>query len=840
MVMAKRNVPGIQGRNRTAEHVTMAIMCLIFPGTAFGFSQVHAQNQPLSDIELLRRVNDAIADGTSYLRRRQNPNGSWTASHKHYSDNTAGLTALAVLAQLNCDVPVGSPQLKKALGYLRSVRLTDIPPKTATYEVSILLMALCAAREYDTDRQHIHKLVRVLQDAQETDGKTKGLWGYDLDPNTGQDGHADRSNGQFAVLALRDAANAGVEVDIEVWKRVREHWETKQNPDGGWSYHTPDITRGINAESRGSMTVAGLSTLAITDRMIHDDSDTDADGRVDCCSPHPPSAALTNGHNWLSVRGRFSTRSNPSFGQRHLFYYLYGLERAGRLTGVRFFGPDDWYRSGSRFLVNEQHADGGWSYTTCPEPMLATNYALLFLSKGLSRVVVNKLDYTSNALIPDPGGEWNQHHLDIPNLIDHIDSTVDQGWPPRLNHQVVTLSKLQESSAVADLMQAPVLYISGRPAPVFSNQQVTWLRKYIDEGGFIYAQANCQDGTFDEGFRHLVTRMFPDEEASLERLQADHPIYRSQHLLNSDNLELYGVDFGCRTSVVYSPEDHGCYWHKWMRHPPRDRSPSLTQRIVRSVRLGVNIIAYATGKEPPEKLNNPGSDGEQSQDPAARGLLEIAQLRHDGGWDTAPRAVKNLLEGLKTTTGAAVSLKHRPVSVKLESLTRFPLVWMHGRLGFNLQSVERNALRDYLSRGPLLLADACCGSKQFDVSFRDLMQQIFPDHPLEPIPPDHRMFSEATLFDVSNVRRRQLETQSKTASIRSRIDTGPPRFEGIHINGQYLVIYSQYDLSCALENQASLACNGYLKEDAMKLAMNLVVYALDQEITLEPQSAGVD
>ena len=102
------------------------------------------------------------------------------------------------------------------------------------------------------------------------------------------------------------------------------------------------------------------------------------------------------------------------------------------------------------------------------------------------------------------------------------------------------------------------------------------------------------------------------------------------------------------------------------------------------------------------------------------------------------------------------------------------------------------------------------------------------------------MFSEATLFDVSNVRRRQLETQSKTASIRSRIDTGPPRFEGIQINGQYLVIYSQYDLSCALENQASLACNGYLKEDAMKLAMNLVVYALDQEITLESQSAGVD
>jgi hypothetical protein len=803
-------------------------------------SNVCATNQLLSDIELRDRVRQAIKDGVSYLRRSQQQNGSWRSSGSPYSEYTVGLTAMAVLAQLNCDIPVDEPQITRGLRYLRNTDLGSISPQTGNYEASLMLMALCAARQYDIDREQIQLLARVLQNSQITQGANKGLWGYGLTGYSGLDGRADRSNGQFTVLALRDAANAGVPIDPDVWNRVRDHWENQQNPDGGWSYQTPGGQHNQHQESRGSMTVAGLSTVSITARMIHDDSDTDADGKVDCCTPHPPPEALTKGHNWLSFRGRFSTRSNPAYGVRWHFYYLYGLERAGRLTGMRFFGPHDWYRSGSRYLADERHADGRWSTSSCPEPLLATSYALLFLSKGLSRVVVNKLDYTSDAQNSDPTGDWNQHHLDIPNLIDQIDSTVNQGWPARLNSQVLTLSKLQEATAVSDMNQAPVLYLSGRNAPVLSDQHVAWLREYIDAGGFIYGQANCGSGTFDAGFRDLVTRMFPNEEASLTRLQADHPIYRSQYLLRPDNLELYGVDFGCRTSVVYSPEDHGCYWHKWMRHPPKDRSVALNQRILRSIRLGVNVLAYATGKEPPEKLNNDIPDGKHSGSQFTRGLLEIGQLRHNGGWDTAPRAVRNLLEGYQKTTGFGVGLKRRAIPVTLEALSQFPMAYMHGRFSFQLRPEERNALREYLQRGPVLIADACCGSKQFDKSFRELMQQMYPNHALEPIPDDHRMFSAETGFDVTRVSRRQLETLSTTASIQSQVNVGPPRFEGIRIDGQYVVIYSRYDLSCALENQASLACDGYVKDDAMKLAINLVLFALDQEVTLQPSSVNAE
>ena len=36
------------------------------------------------------------------------------------------------------------------------------------------------------------------------------------------------------------------------------------------------------------------------------------------------------------------------------------------------------------------------------------------------------------------------------------------------------------------------------------------------------------------------------------------------------------------------------------------------------------------------------------------------------------------------------------------------------------------------------------------------------------------------------------------------------------LDGRYVVIYSKYDISCALEHQASLSCDGYIEADAAR------------------------
>ena len=61
-----------------------------------------------------------------------------------------------------------------------------------------------------------------------------------------------------------------------------------------------------------------------------------------------------------------------------------------------------------------------------------------------------------------------------------------------------------------------------------------------------------------------------------------------------------------------------------------------------------------------------------------------------------------------------------------------------------------------------------------------------------------------------------------------------PYLEGVKIEGRYAVVYSKYDISCALERQASVACEGYIEEDAFKIAVNIILYAMMQDVRYYP------
>jgi hypothetical protein len=50
----------------------------------------------------------------------------------------------------------------------------------------------------------------------------------------------------------------------------------------------------------------------------------------------------------------------------------------------------------------------------------------------------------------------------------------------------------------------------------------------------------------------------------------------------------------------------------------------------------------------------------------------------------------------------------------------------------------------------------------------------------------------------------------------------------VELDGRLAVVFSPLDISCAMENAASLECKGYLREDAARLGVNLLLYALQQ------------
>ena len=89
-------------------------------------------------------------------------------------------------------------------------------------------------------------------------------------------------------------------------------------------------------------------------------------------------------------------------------------------------------------------------------------------------------------------------------------------------------------------------------------------------------------------------------------------------------------------------------------------------------------------------------------------------------------------------------------------------------------------------------------------------------------------YSYHFVFEV----RRRTQSASTSDTLDGNIITDKAFLEGIEVNGRYVVIYSKHDISCALERQASVACAGYLPEDAVRIAVNVVLYSMLQQVEL--------
>ena len=93
----------------------------------------------------------------------------------------------------------------------------------------------------------------------------------------------------------------------------------------------------------------------------------------------------------IALPAPFSVRSNPGWIQRQqrwLFYYLYSLERAARLSGVELLQGRDWYFEGSMVLAATQQQDGSWpSELHGDEEIERAAMAVLFLRRGTAAVL---------------------------------------------------------------------------------------------------------------------------------------------------------------------------------------------------------------------------------------------------------------------------------------------------------------------------------------------------------------------------------------------------------------------------------------------------------------------
>ena len=532
------------------------------------------------------------------------------------------------MALLNAGVAPDDDVLQRAVSHLR-----NLMPE-ATYVVSLQTMVFARA-EPERDRLLIGRNVKWLETTQIPGGPCKGAWSYPV-------GGGDNSNSQFALLALYEAERAGVSASDHTWNAAKEYWEKCHNNDGSWGYNVADRS------GRGSMTCAGITSLVIAaDKVLPSDARVVGD-RIECCVAHETKDdnLVQRGLQWLGQH--YSVSGNPGSQNFHL-YYLYGLERAGRMTARRFLplasrpgrsDKADWYREGADYLVrNQDRLSGYWTSKSFAEdnPLIGTSFALLFLSKGRWPVLMAKLQYAH-------GDGWNRHRSDAANLTRYVESR----WKRDLTWQVIDA----RVASVEDLLQAPVLYLSGDESsiadwPTERKTLAQKLRDYLDRGGFLLAEANCGSTGFDKAFRELMKAAFPEPEYQLHLLEPEHPIWYAEEKVDPQYLRpLLGIEFGCRTSVVYAPPaplpdpkpSLSCLWE--LARPGRGEkySPAVQGEIGAAMSLGLNVLAYATNRElkfkedsfRPAIARRPGQQAERNR-------LNVARLRHPGGCNAAPR-----------------------------------------------------------------------------------------------------------------------------------------------------------------------------------------------------------
>src|SRR5262249_20164735 len=209
------------------------------------------------------------------------------------------------------------------------------------------------------------------------------------------------------------------------------------------------------------------------------------------------------------------------------------------------------------------------------------------------------------------------------------------------------------------------------------------------------AEACCSSPAFDAGFKQLVAEVWPD--ADFAPLPPEHPVWTSPTTVPPGQpYKLWGLSQGCKTILIYSPEDLSCRWELGKADDPR---------CVLAFRLGLNLIAYATGMQAPkERLTQVAVQRERS-DPVdiPRGFIKVAQLRHGGDWHPAPRAMRNLMEDLHDVAGLDVVLKTEERPIGDPGIVDFKFVYMHGRTKFQVAKDDLKDLRFSLNSGPLLL-----------------------------------------------------------------------------------------------------------------------------------------
>jgi hypothetical protein len=187
-------------------------------------------------------------------------------------------------------------------------------------------------------------------------------------------------------------------------------------------------------------------------------------------------------------------------------------------------------------------------------------------------------------LIYGGGGNWYWGNTAIPNLHKFL----------RENTKIEVADKdVKLKPTDPELFKYPFLFMTGHGNIKFTDDEVTALRTYLENGGFLFANDSY---SLAEAFRREIGRVFPDKQ--LVELPFSHPIYHNLfdfpnglpkiHQHDGKPAQGFAIILNGRVAVYFTYESDigdGLEDAEVYNDPP--------EKHLASLRMAANLVEYA-------------------------------------------------------------------------------------------------------------------------------------------------------------------------------------------------------------------------------------------------------
>jgi hypothetical protein len=748
-------------------------------------------------------IDRAIKRTVEYFYSKQNAEGTWENSptgpdrgadrHDISGGQWGGETALITYALLAAGESPNDPRLKKAIDFLRQA--DDMKGFYAIGMRAQIWNYLPPNKENQEAWRRDFRLLRAGV-GQERHGSRRGLYDYLIN----NDSRVDLSVSQYGVLGMWAMAQVADTIQSDVsseireyltatrgnyWKEVEDAWKKYQDPaSGGWAYSGRPTDGHPFAES---ITTAGVASLFITQDYLHADEGID-------CRGNAKNEAIEKGIKFISDRYDGIAGLNVKWP----LYTLYGVERIGVASGLKYFNNVDWFARGAETLVRRQNKDGSFPGSD-KSVEVSSAFALLFLSRGREPVMMNKLSYTRGEGAKKTEGFWNQRPRDAANIARFTGKQIERF----LNWQIINL----DVGTVRDFHDAPLLYIAGSTALTFDKDELAKLKQYVEEGGILVFNADCKNRAFSQSVEKIIPPLFGDSEFT--QLTNTHPILNNQIFKGTSwgtgGPRVKVLSNGVRVQAVLLDDDLARAWQL------RD-----TGRGAANHQFMVNLFQYAIDKD---KLYYKGDSYVVYPDPkiTPTRTIKLARLAYGQNSDPEPGGWRRMAAILRNKH--KVDLQVATVKLDSPDLLNYKVAHLTGTFKVEFKPAEIENLKKFLAAGGTLLIDSAGGSGDFNISMEVQLPKIIAgvkEGTGELLPDSH------PLFTVAGQKMPEIRYRSFAST---RIRNNRHNLRGTKLGNRVAIVYSGEDLTAGIVGNQVDGIFGYTPATATELMTRMVLWA---------------